>query len=258
MPFTYPRPNDEHSFEELCLRLLRKHWDCPNAQRHGRRGHRQFGVDIFGLSNGRVHGAQCKHKENGRKLNLAKDVLAEVTKAEGFTPQLDSFLILTTTRRDPVIQRQVLKASLERQKERKFSVNVFFWDDLEELLREYGDVRDLVYGGVAASQADSLLIGQARVLEGIGEVKEIVGSDRISEKINDAADLLKELDFEAARKKLLKIQQEDWSRTDAHQKYRILANLGNVAEREGDEKEAARLYLEAKGHDPKFECVYRR
>ena len=90
-------------------------------------------------------------------------------------------------------------------------------------------------------------------MAGIEKVQEVVGKDRRSERIDEAADFLKKLDVQTAKGILLKIRSDDWAACNGHQKFRVLANLGHVAEREGDAESAARLFLEAKDHDPECE-----
>ena len=59
-----PTPSNWQDFEELCLRLWRDMWSDPNAQKNGRVGQNQHGVDVYGISafDGKLHGVQCKGK----------------------------------------------------------------------------------------------------------------------------------------------------------------------------------------------------
>jgi hypothetical protein len=41
-------PNDATAFESLCLDLWKDIWQNSGAQKNGRRGQKQDGVDIFG------------------------------------------------------------------------------------------------------------------------------------------------------------------------------------------------------------------
>ncbi len=43
-----PRPQDWNEFEDIVWNIYRRKWQDPNAQRNGRQGQRQNGVDIFG------------------------------------------------------------------------------------------------------------------------------------------------------------------------------------------------------------------
>jgi hypothetical protein len=47
-------PNDPTAFESLCLDLGKDIWQDPGAQKNGRRGRRQDGVDIFGHEKGQI------------------------------------------------------------------------------------------------------------------------------------------------------------------------------------------------------------
>ena len=37
----------EVTFEKLCSALLKRHWSRPGLEQFGKKGERQFGVDIF-------------------------------------------------------------------------------------------------------------------------------------------------------------------------------------------------------------------
>src|ERR1700676_2598167 len=56
-------PNDPTAFESLCLELWRDIWNDPNAQKNGRSGQPQAGVDVFGQHDGKWAGVQCKQKD---------------------------------------------------------------------------------------------------------------------------------------------------------------------------------------------------
>jgi len=57
-----PKPKNWQDFERAMWVLARSEWNDPNAQRHGRQGQSQHGVDIFGQRNGNGTwiGIQCK------------------------------------------------------------------------------------------------------------------------------------------------------------------------------------------------------
>ncbi len=62
MKLDLPTPRDWQSFEDLCRDLWAELWGDPNAQKHGRTGQKQRGVDIFGQpgSGADWEGVQCK------------------------------------------------------------------------------------------------------------------------------------------------------------------------------------------------------
>ena len=59
----WPPPNEPAAFESLCLDLWREIWNDPGAQKNGRSGQAQAGVDVFGVHSGRQMGVQCKQKD---------------------------------------------------------------------------------------------------------------------------------------------------------------------------------------------------
>jgi hypothetical protein len=81
-------PESEVVFEELCLAVLKRHWNRPGLERFGKKGEEQFGVDIFDtLGESSMYGAQCKLKESTKSLEPAQ-IREEVDKAESFPAKL--------------------------------------------------------------------------------------------------------------------------------------------------------------------------
>jgi tetratricopeptide (TPR) repeat protein len=153
--FQCPPPSNEEDFELLCLHLLRKARECSSLKRNGRRGHRQYGVDLFGETSKQVIGVQCKLTST--RSITQQQVVSEIEKAEGFEPPLGHYIIATTSPRDPRLQRFVLDRSLAHQAGGGFSIELLFWQDLEEDLQFHTDVRDSLYGGLSSEQAEALL-----------------------------------------------------------------------------------------------------
>src|SRR4051795_13366162 len=86
-------PSDWATFENLCHALFKKVWNDPLAQKNGRRGQPQHGVDVFGSLNGdreSYRGLQCKGKDaNYGSKAKRSEIIAEIGKAGGFTPALE-------------------------------------------------------------------------------------------------------------------------------------------------------------------------
>ena len=122
----WPKPRSEDEFEDIVVDFARIRWKDPNAQRYGRRGQRQNGVDVIGsppwLSGG-VAAAQCKNTDS---LSLA-DVVAEVDKATSFSG-LAEFYLVTSGDRDAALQSQV-RAHF-RASPAPFDVDIVFWPDV--------------------------------------------------------------------------------------------------------------------------------
>lgn len=123
----WPKPRSEDEFEDIVVDFLRIRWQDPNAQRHGRRGQRQHGVDVVGRPAwlaGRTAGGQCKNTE---LLSLG-EIVAEVEKATTFPGGLAEFYVVTTADRDVVLQAAVREHF--RTNPVSFHVEVIYWPDV--------------------------------------------------------------------------------------------------------------------------------
>ena len=61
-------PTSWDEFEDIARDVYSRIWRDPHAQRHGRTGQPQHGVDIYGRPHGlagRYVGVQCKRYEDG-------------------------------------------------------------------------------------------------------------------------------------------------------------------------------------------------
>lgn len=139
-----PRPKSWDEFEDIVWDLYARAWDDPNAQRCGRSGQAQQGVDIYGQPShltGGYAGVQCKRYEPGK---LTQSVIeAEIAKAETFDPPLAEYTIATTHPRDATVQRVIRDLNKERTKKSQFPLHIVFWEDIcSQLL--HPDNRDLL------------------------------------------------------------------------------------------------------------------
>lgn len=130
-------PRNWQDFEDLCLDLWRLKWNDPTAQKHGREGQKQFGVDVVGRpgQGTALTGVQCKLLSQlaGRKLTLEM-IEAEAEKAEVFEPPLSSFIIATTALRSGESQRAAL--DLGNSNQFQFTILVFAWEDIWDDLEQ--------------------------------------------------------------------------------------------------------------------------
>ena len=102
-----PIPKNWQDFENVCHRLWAEIWNDVNAQKNGRKGQPQNGVDIFGkpLYSKSYDGVQCKDKDNRLGSILTENELEqESKKVKGFTPRISSFTLATTSPRDQQMQ----------------------------------------------------------------------------------------------------------------------------------------------------------
>jgi hypothetical protein len=130
-------PNNATAFESLCLDLWREIWNDPNAQKNGRSGQPQAGVDVFGQHEGKWAGVQCKQKDGllWSKVTV-KELEAEVEAATQFNPPLASFILATTGPRDAKVQKRAREFIEEHKQQGLFTVVVWSWQDIwDELYR---------------------------------------------------------------------------------------------------------------------------
>jgi hypothetical protein len=123
----WPKPRSEDEFEDIVVDFLRIRWKDPNAQRHGRRGQRQHGVDVVGHPTwlkGRTAGGQSKNTD---ALTLA-DVIAEVAKALSFPGGIAEFYVVASGDRDVQLQTDVREHF--KANPAPFHVEVIFWPDI--------------------------------------------------------------------------------------------------------------------------------
>ncbi len=137
-------PKEWGTFEDLCHALFKRVWQDPLAQKNGRRGQAQHGVDVFGSPNGdhRAYwGVQCKGKDSNYSSKVEwSEVVAEITKAEKFSPKLEKWIFATTAPVDAALQKAARELSVKRGAEGLFSVDVMGWEEIQALMAGAPDV----------------------------------------------------------------------------------------------------------------------
>lgn len=135
-------PVNWQDFERLTLDIAKAQWKDDYAERNGRQGQAQAGVDVSGYnftSQERV-GIQCKKKNRlevpSRQLTVA-EIDTEVEAAKKFDPNLDRFIIATTGPRDANLQAHVRKLN---QSKLPFKVSLMFWEDYQEFLNNHTEL----------------------------------------------------------------------------------------------------------------------
>jgi hypothetical protein len=171
-----PPPKSWITFEDLCHRLFKALWGDPLAQKNGRSGQPQKGVDVFGSPGqcyGIYHGVQCKGKEGqyGAKPTL-DEIEKEIAKAELFEPGLKHWVYATTAPVDATLQEAARKKSDERAKEGRFTVSVLGWGEIERLLCEHKQVLREFYPDHGFNYAE--LLENIRSLPQASEVRELL------------------------------------------------------------------------------------
>ncbi len=127
----WPPPNDPTAFESLCLDLWKNLWQDPGAQKNGRSGQPQAGVDVFGRHQGRQVGVQCKQKDGLLRTKLGVTELEEeVAAARHFQPPLAGFILATTGARDAKLQQRARELTEHHKLQGLFTVEVWSWEDI--------------------------------------------------------------------------------------------------------------------------------
>ena len=171
--FSPPKSWDE--FEDIIWEIFRRLWRDPEAKRYGRSGQAQQGVDSYGRDKARDNalvGVQCKRYATGQ---FTRQVLeGEIAKAEAFQPPLDRYIIATTDKRDAPLQEAVRLINQERGAAGKFTVDIWFWEDVcsaladpanEDLLKKYYPQLWGQVHGVPTPPAAPALYGRDELLE---------------------------------------------------------------------------------------------
>src|SRR5438105_893881 len=122
---TLPPPPYWQEFEDMLLDLFKAVWKDPHAQKNGRPGQSQDGVDIYGRPEQKDTwaGVQAKKKDQlAASIVTEKELEAEVNKAKQFRPELSEFILATTGQRDQRIQEKARLLTQAHKKEGLFSV----------------------------------------------------------------------------------------------------------------------------------------
>lgn len=135
MQKTIQKPSYWQDFENLCNWLWEEEFRSRFKQ-NGRNGQKQKGVDICGIPKDESEyvGIQCKLKIKSEKITK-KEIETEILHAEDFKPKLGSLIIATTAFKDAKMEEFVRCVNRERTHIGQFGVQIYFWEDIENLLR---------------------------------------------------------------------------------------------------------------------------
>jgi hypothetical protein len=142
-------PKSWATFEDLCRALFSAVWRDPYAQKNGRTGQPQHGVDVWGQSGGAfagIHCVQCKGKDGayGGRVTAA-EFDRELEKAAKFEPSPSFWILATTAPNDEALQRHARLRSTERQSRGEFPVSAVGWETLVALMADHAQVIESFY-----------------------------------------------------------------------------------------------------------------
>ncbi|MCF8977992.1 hypothetical protein GIW46_07255 [Pseudomonas syringae] len=143
-------------FERLTLDYARTVWKDDYAERNGRQGQAQAGVDVSGYNSSQKEqtGIQCKKRiwktkpgaDAPSSTLTRKEIDDEINAARSFFPELDRFVISTTGPKDAELQQYVRE--FNRNKKSGFSVSLIFWEDYVEFLNNNQELMYRYYENV--------------------------------------------------------------------------------------------------------------
>lgn len=265
-----PPPANWQDFEGLCLDLLGEIYGTDLVQRYGRPGQGQSGIDIIigpDPKNDWI-GVQCKKKEvYPEKCLRESEVQREVTNATAFKPTISQYIIATSAPRDKKIQDLAMEITERHRGEGKFSVRIWSWDDIEELLRktpavlkrwyrpyQISDIVGTIETKVTSEHEETRTVIEA----GFRQQREFLlsGIDLSvsSAEYHEDLDLIqKELDEHrpsTALRLLSRFSDMKWSRVSDDIKYRIVTLQGTAEIRLNNIESGGRKLIKALQYKP--------
>lgn len=130
---TYSLPLPSAREFEMLMRDFAEIRYQGQASLYGRPGQKQDGVDIVvTCSDGKRVCVQCKNWE--RELEIS-DIDTMITEAENFPANISLFVIAVTTKTNKDIQWYVYNLSDKRISEKKFPIDIIFWEDIEHVIK---------------------------------------------------------------------------------------------------------------------------
>lgn len=261
-----PPPKNWQDFETLCWDLWKTIWNDLETVKNGRQGQKQNGVDVYGRPAGRNEwaGIQCKGKDNySAKTVTENELRAEVEKAKTFEPKLTKYILATTGQRDQEVQKLARKISEEHEQTELFSVNVFFWDDIQERLIEHRGILERHYKDLFLEKPSGFdeieddrrsIINSMSSLQSNIEDKILISIPDFSKEVLDNEyqaelvqfrELIKDGHPSSAIKALKALKDRIWLNTTSSVRYRILTNQGAAYLDLHKYRDAGRLFVKA-------------
>lgn len=120
------RPRHWQEFEEFCLAVFSEVWKDALAQKNGRTGQPQHGVDVWGGVDGNRQVSGCSAQRQGRVAEL----IIEIGKADKVEPALEHSVLAATAPAEGEIERIAREVSVSRESQGRFTVQVMGWSDI--------------------------------------------------------------------------------------------------------------------------------
>jgi tetratricopeptide (TPR) repeat protein len=244
-PYSINPPTSEDRFEELCLALMKRHWSRKGLERFGKRGERQFGVDILDtLGESPLYAAQCKLKEQWKTLEPS-EIETEVNKAKSFPSKLDHYVILTSAKISTAAQLTVQAINQQHRTAALFTVEVYHWNRLTDLIRQYPEIEQEFFGGLRSEEVAEVKSQLSYLVSMTESIASKSGTTEIDAMIDEARARINPKEAQIAVMLLNRVSQTKGGELSEWHRYRILTNLGAAHLMLGKAMEAARYFLDA-------------
>ncbi|MGD8718988.1 MAG: hypothetical protein PVH29_09225 [Candidatus Zixiibacteriota bacterium] len=245
----YERPENEHDFEEFCLVLFRDVCELPQLERYGHRGEAQYGIDLIDES-GKTPLVvfQCKYREPYKSFP-PRELKAEVEKARRFHDKIrniDKYVVLTTGKISNQTQNTLLELNAAHIAEGLFNIRILTWDRLEKLIDRSRDARE--YLGYPPDKVPSRT-AREEVLP-LEDIVRDLADDKRQTRLDEVKAVLDQGNPREALMLVQRLRARLWTGFEPVEKARLLTLQAASLLRIGDHKEAAKLFIEARGYNP--------
>lgn len=155
-----PPPQSAQEFEKMVNSAAFIKWEFTDFQLYGRPGQKQDGVDIYAHT-GTYSGIaiQCKNTCQTLPFHV---IQSEAEKAEKFPQKITHLYIATTQPNDTSLQNLTWNLSKEYQDKGKFSISIFFWDEIIGALARKLDVLFSFYPEIKQQLNDEKILQEIK------------------------------------------------------------------------------------------------
>ena len=256
-----PPIQDEDLFEDFCRDLWTLIWDDPSAERNGRRGQSQCGVDVFGLPAGADAYEGVQAKAYGREMTDA-EIQHEIDEARKFTPALRKLIIACTGPRDAKGQTYVRRVNVDHRRAKLFTVSLLGWEDIKDLVQKHMTAKrpDLleryfelastsgeIMGGIAEAvgRAISSQTAELSAVARVDPLPSLIHQEHYHTELNYARCLVNGSRPRQALAYLSACRERFWRDAEPQARYRILHYQGCAQYLLDQTQEAGRALVEA-------------
>ncbi|MEW5620631.1 hypothetical protein ABGT18_04755 [Pseudomonas putida] len=142
----YRKPADWQQFQRLSVAIASARFGV-DFKTYGRNGQWQGGIDAYAYTrDGRLIAVQSKSKDLGYGSVLTPgNVTKAVEKAHKFKFKIDTFIIMTSAGNNNKLHDRALEITQAQQGKGGFSVEVWGWQDIEDVIREHESIQRSFY-----------------------------------------------------------------------------------------------------------------